>query len=72
MLAFRKSCPGDVMLRFVEYLEICSKVVRNSLKDEFKSVACKRNEVFLKVADWKNGVPGEAKVIEELRQEEQK
>ena len=63
MQEFRKKI--CLLYRFLEYIEICSKVVRNSMKDEFKSAAQKRNQVFLKVADWQQGIQGEIKIIQE-------
>jgi hypothetical protein len=63
MQEFRKK--GCLLYRFLEYIEICSKAVRNCMKDEFKNAAQKRNQVFLKVADWQQGIQGETKIIQE-------
>lgn len=40
---------------YAQYLELCSRLLRNSLKDEFRSTAIKRGEVGLKKAKWVNG-----------------
>lgn len=40
---------------YAQYLEMCSRLLRNSLKDEFRAAAIKRGEVGLKKARWVNG-----------------
>lgn len=44
---------------YVQYLEMCSRIVRHSLKEEFKAAAIKRGEVGLKKASWEKGKQGE-------------
>jgi hypothetical protein len=41
--------------RYLQYLELCSRVVRHSLKEEFRAAAIKRGEQGLKYGAWSNG-----------------
>ena len=41
--------------RYLQYLELCSRVVRHSLKEEFRAAAIKRGEQGLKYGSWTNG-----------------
>ena len=40
---------------YLQYVTISSRCIRNVVKDEFKLVASRRNEVGAKVAMWENG-----------------
>lgn len=51
---------------YVEYLEMCSRIVRHALKDEFRAAAIKRSEVGLKKARWSNGKQGEFSTLVSL------
>lgn len=40
---------------YLQYLEICSKLVRNCLKEPHKTNALKRGEYIIKKITWENG-----------------
>lgn len=40
---------------YLQYLELCSRVVRHSLKEEFRAAAIKRGEQGLKYGTWSEG-----------------
>lgn len=40
---------------YLNYLDLCSRIVRASLKEEFRAAAAKRAEHGLKFALWSNG-----------------
>ncbi|ORX80811.1 hypothetical protein K493DRAFT_292990 [Basidiobolus meristosporus CBS 931.73] len=44
---------------YLQYSQICARAVRNSLKNEQRLVAQKREEQGLKFAKWANGKQGE-------------
>ena len=45
--------------RYIQYLEMCSRVVRYALKEPHRSVAIKRGEQGLKSAKWSDGKQGD-------------
>lgn len=45
---------------YLQYLELCSRIVRSCLKEEFKAAAVKRGEEGLKFAKWSEGKQGES------------
>lgn len=44
---------------YLQYVNICARAVRNSLKDEARTVALKREANRLRFAKWENGVQKE-------------
>lgn len=42
-------------LSYLQYANICARALRNSLKDEARVAAARRNENNLKYAKWENG-----------------
>jgi F-type H+-transporting ATPase subunit epsilon len=46
-------------ISYLQYANICARAVRNSLKDDVRVVAARRNENGLKFAKWENGVQKE-------------
>lgn len=44
---------------YLQYAQICARAVRNSLKEEARVVAVRRDEQGLKVAKWEAGKQGE-------------
>lgn len=49
--------------RYLQYLELCSRIVRYSLKEPLRAVAIKRGELGLKSAKWTSGKQGEVSKI---------
>jgi len=47
--------PILIIVRYLQYLELCSRIVRHSLKEEFRAAAIKRGEQGLKYGIWNNG-----------------
>lgn len=41
---------------YLQYATICARAVRNSLKDETRTLALRRNQNNLKFAKWESGV----------------
>ncbi|CAO3692202.1 unnamed protein product [Rhizopus stolonifer] len=50
-------------ISYLQYANICARAVRNSLKDEVRAVAVRRDRNNLKVQKWENGVGKEQKFI---------
>ncbi|KAG2174619.1 hypothetical protein INT44_006883, partial [Umbelopsis vinacea] len=48
---------------YLKYAQICARAVRNSLKDDVRIAAQRRDANGLKVAKWENGKAGEQKFI---------
>jgi F-type H+-transporting ATPase subunit epsilon len=44
---------------YLKYAQICARAVRNSLKDDVRTAAQRRDANGLKVAKWENGKAGE-------------
>lgn len=44
--------------RYLQYIEMCSRVVRHSLKEPHRALAIKRGEQGLKFAKWNEGKQG--------------
>ncbi|XP_018784132.1 PREDICTED: ATP synthase subunit epsilon, mitochondrial [Bactrocera latifrons] len=44
-------------LTYIQYSNICARVVRQSLKANLRSDAAKRNETHVKFTPWANGKP---------------
>ena len=49
----------DVVYSYLQYASICARAVRNSLKDEVRAPALRREANNLKFAKWENGVQKE-------------
>lgn len=49
----------SLIARYNKYAQVAAKVIRNSLKDEARVAAARRNEMSLKYAKWENGKQGE-------------
>ena len=49
----------DLSFSYLHYLDLCSRIVRASLKAEFKAAAMKRAEQGLKFAKWSEGKQSE-------------
>jgi F-type H+-transporting ATPase subunit epsilon len=45
---------------YLQYVSICSRALRNSLKEEARVIAQRRDENVLKYAKWENGKQGES------------
>ncbi|CAG8526527.1 6671_t:CDS:2 [Acaulospora morrowiae] len=54
-------------ISYLKYTQVCARVVRNSLKEEQRLVAQRRDEQGLKYAKWESGKQGELKPVEEQR-----
>ncbi|KAI8976864.1 mitochondrial ATP synthase epsilon chain-domain-containing protein [Pilobolus umbonatus] len=50
-------------ISYLQYANICARAVRNSLKDEFRAAALRRNNNGLKFAKWESGVQKEQKFV---------
>lgn len=50
---------SSYFLSYLQYANICARAVRNSLKDETRTLALRRNQNNLKFAKWENGVQKE-------------
>ncbi|XP_004521016.1 protein stunted [Ceratitis capitata] len=50
-------------LTYIQYSNICARVVREALKSNLKADAAKRNETHVKFTPWANGKP--ARRVEE-------
>ncbi|GAA5804067.1 mitochondrial ATP synthase epsilon chain-domain-containing protein [Helicostylum pulchrum] len=50
-------------ISYLQYANICARAVRNSLKDETRTLALRRNQNNLKFAKWENGVQKEQKFV---------
>ncbi|CAO3689627.1 unnamed protein product [Umbelopsis ramanniana] len=50
-------------ISYLKYAQICARAVRNSLKDDVRIAAQRRDNNGLKVAKWENGKAGEQKFI---------
>ncbi|KAG2194484.1 hypothetical protein INT46_009389, partial [Mucor plumbeus] len=46
-------------ITYLQYANICARAVRNSLKDDVRAVALRRDQNNLKFAKWENGVQKE-------------
>ncbi|KAH7031721.1 mitochondrial ATP synthase epsilon chain-domain-containing protein, partial [Linnemannia elongata] len=46
---------------YLQYAQVCARAVRNSLKEEARVVAIRRDEQGLKYAKWEAGKQGELK-----------
>ncbi|XP_037938335.1 protein stunted-like isoform X1 [Teleopsis dalmanni] len=44
-------------LTYIQYSNICARVVREALKTELRAEAAKRNESHVKFTPWLNGKP---------------
>ncbi|KAG1472597.1 hypothetical protein G6F56_001441 [Rhizopus delemar] len=55
-------------ISYLQYANICARAVRNSLKDEVRAVAVRRDRNNLKVQKWENGVGKEQARNEEKAQ----
>ncbi|XP_065226501.1 protein stunted-like isoform X1 [Planococcus citri] len=44
-------------LNYIQYSNIVSKVIRRSLKEEFKLDSLKRDESSVRFTNWKDGKP---------------
>ncbi|KAI8378835.1 mitochondrial ATP synthase epsilon chain-domain-containing protein [Choanephora cucurbitarum] len=50
-------------ITYLQYASICARAVRNSLKDEVRAPALRREANNLKFAKWENGVQKEQKFV---------
>ncbi|KAH8553587.1 mitochondrial ATP synthase epsilon chain-domain-containing protein [Umbelopsis sp. PMI_123] len=50
-------------ISYLKYSQICARAVRNSLKDDIRAAAQRRDVNGLKVSKWQNGKAGEQKFI---------
>ncbi|KAI8374785.1 mitochondrial ATP synthase epsilon chain-domain-containing protein [Blakeslea trispora] len=50
-------------ITYLQYASICARAVRNSLKDEVRAPAVRREINNLKFAKWENGVQKEQKFV---------
>ncbi|KXS21301.1 hypothetical protein M427DRAFT_51536 [Gonapodya prolifera JEL478] len=50
-------------LSYLQYANICARVLRSSVKDEFRAVMLRRQEQIVKSAKWDAGKMGENKFI---------
>ncbi|XP_014365610.1 protein stunted isoform X2 [Papilio machaon] len=48
-------------LSYINYSNIAAKVLRRSLKPEFRSEALKRDESHVRITPWANGRPAHEK-----------
>lgn len=55
--------PALSLFSYLTYLDVCARVLRATLKDEFRASAIKRAETGLKAAVWKEGKQGEYSII---------
>ncbi|KAF9319466.1 hypothetical protein BG000_003573 [Podila horticola] len=46
---------------YLQYAQVCARAVRNSLKEEARIVAVRRDEQGLKYAKWEAGKQGDVK-----------
>ncbi|CAG8518172.1 3142_t:CDS:2 [Diversispora eburnea] len=46
-------------MSYLKYTQICARAVRNSLKDDLRLIAQRRDEQGLKFAKWEAGKQGE-------------
>ncbi|KAF9359040.1 hypothetical protein BGX26_000291 [Mortierella sp. AD094] len=46
---------------YLQYAQVCARAVRNSLKEEARVVAIRRDEQGLKFAKWEAGKQGDLK-----------
>ncbi|WJZ95524.1 hypothetical protein VitviT2T_014291 [Vitis vinifera] len=44
-------------MTYISYSNICANMVRNCLKEPFKSEALTREKVHFSISKWDNGVP---------------
>lgn len=51
---------------YLHYLDLCSRIVRASLKPEFKAAAMKRAEEGLKFAKWSGGKQSELSNLRDI------
>ncbi|RHZ68815.1 hypothetical protein Glove_293g7 [Diversispora epigaea] len=54
-------------LSYLKYTQICARAVRNSLKDDLRLAAQRRDEQGLKFAKWEAGKQGEFKPVDETQ-----
>ncbi|KAI9247839.1 mitochondrial ATP synthase epsilon chain-domain-containing protein [Sporodiniella umbellata] len=50
-------------ITYLQYANICARAVRNSLKDDVRAAALRRDKNGLKFQKWENGVAKEQKFI---------
>ncbi|RCI01044.1 hypothetical protein CU098_009717 [Rhizopus stolonifer] len=50
-------------ISYLQYANICARAVRNSLKDDVRTVAIRRDKNGLKFQKWENGVGKEQKFV---------
>ncbi|GAB5585316.1 hypothetical protein Unana1_00216 [Umbelopsis nana] len=50
-------------ISYLKYAQICATAVRNSLKEDVRAAAQRRDANGLKVSQWANGKAGEQKFI---------
>ena len=53
----------DLLFSYLHYLDLCSRIVRASLKSEFKAAAMKRAEQGLKFSKWSEGKQSELSIL---------
>ena len=53
-----------LFLSYIQYSNIVAKVVRRSLKEEFKVDALKRDESSVRFTNWKEGKPETSKLMQ--------
>ncbi|KAF9550918.1 hypothetical protein EC957_011465 [Mortierella hygrophila] len=58
---FTRSSIDVQILSYLQYAQVCARAVRNSLKEEARVVAIRRDEQGLKYAKWEAGKQGELK-----------
>ncbi|KAI7899269.1 mitochondrial ATP synthase epsilon chain-domain-containing protein [Cokeromyces recurvatus] len=50
-------------ITYLQYANICARAVRNSLKDDVRAAALRRNQNNLKFAKWENGAQKEQQFV---------
>ena len=47
----------SILNSYLQYSAVCARVVRQVLKGDLRVEAAKRDEVFIRKVDWKDGKP---------------
>ncbi|KAI8884514.1 hypothetical protein K501DRAFT_79656 [Backusella circina FSU 941] len=50
-------------ITYLQYANICARAVRNSLKDDVRTVALRREQNNVRFSKWENGVQKEQKLV---------